>query len=130
VGSTCHRLREGGRRGGLAAVVSWAKRPIGPAHASWAGWRKRAARVGATGPASASASAGLCGLSGLGLRSWLLGCRACPPLKRKRGTGGLPVDGPQANLGPERKGGLRDKWEGLANLKRGLGKDYNNGIQI
>jgi hypothetical protein len=62
--------------------------------------------------------------AGLGLRSWLLGCRACPPLKRKRGTGGLPADGPQANLGPERKGGLRDKWEGLANFEKGFRKGF------
>jgi hypothetical protein len=31
VGSSCHRPREGRRRGGLAAAVSWAKRPSGPA---------------------------------------------------------------------------------------------------
>jgi hypothetical protein len=37
----------GRRRGGLAAAVSWAKRPTGPAHASWRlGWLAQAGRVG------------------------------------------------------------------------------------
>jgi hypothetical protein len=37
----------GRRRGGLAAAVSFAKRPSGPAHASWRlGWLLQAGRVG------------------------------------------------------------------------------------
>jgi hypothetical protein len=46
----------GRRRGGLAAVVSWANRPTGPAHASWRCRARWAARSWAAG-----AKLGCCG---------------------------------------------------------------------
>jgi hypothetical protein len=75
---------QGARRQGAAAAVG-----------GLAGPQERAAACCATGLERARAAAGL-------------GCAAAarPTLKRKRGTGGLPADGPQANLGQKGKEGL------------------------
>jgi hypothetical protein len=84
----------------------------GPHGSAAQGARRRGAAAAVGGLAGPQARAATCCATGLerllGLLAAGLGCAAAarPTRKRKRGTGGLPADGPQANLGQKGKEGL------------------------